>query len=313
MRYVLYLIALLFAVYTVATSFTQVQSHERAVVRRFGRVLEHKPEQGLYIGLPWGIDRVELAPVGRLRTITVGFNEKEDRDDEVTPPGQLLTGDHNLVNVQASINFRASENAPEKYILQKDNIDAFVARAAESLLAEWIAAHEVKEILRTGKGQLPGFLLASLPERLRDYELGVVIESIAIKKLEPPGEVKAAFDNLTQAEASIPTKRSQALETVDRKKSMAQGEINDIERKAEMYAPTERKNAQTEADNFRKRLTQYQELSRANPEYINALWLDGMTRIYGKMREEGRIELLDHYLTKEGLTITQFPLVPRKK
>ena len=51
-RYVLYLAALAFAVWTVGTSFTQVQSHERGVIRRFGRILEHKPEQGLHIGWP---------------------------------------------------------------------------------------------------------------------------------------------------------------------------------------------------------------------------------------------------------------------
>jgi len=31
------------------------------------------------------------------------------------------------------------------------------------------------------------------------------------------------------------------------------------------------------------------------------------------MKEAGRIELLDRYLTSEGLTITQFPLQPKKK
>ena len=50
-----------------------------------------------------------------------------------------------------------------------------------------------------------------------------------------------------------------------------------------------------------------------NPDYLNALWLDDMTRLYGRMKEAGRIDVLDHYLSKEGLTITQFPLMPKKK
>ena len=67
------------------------------------------------------------------------------------------------------------------------------------------------------------------------------------------------------------------------------------------------------AREVRKRLAQYQELSRHNPDYLNALWLDDMTRLYTRMKDAGRIELLDHYLTSEGLTITQFPLQKGKK
>src|SRR5688500_10789108 len=128
MRYVFYVLGFLFVLWTVASSLTQVQSHERAVIRRFGRVLDHKPGQGLYIGLPWGIDRVDLAPVGWERTIEIVFNEKEQKEGDVMPAGQMLTGDHNVVNVTMTITYRADEDAPEKFVLQRDNIDAFVAR-----------------------------------------------------------------------------------------------------------------------------------------------------------------------------------------
>ena len=48
-------------------------------------------------------------------------------------------------------------------------------------------------------------------------------------------------------------------------------------------------------------------------DYLDALWLDDMTRLYTRMKDTGRIELLDHFLASEGLTITQFPLQPKKK
>jgi hypothetical protein len=38
-----------------------------------------------------------------------------------------------------------------------------------------------------------------------------------------------------------------------------------------------------------------------------------MTRLYARMREMGRVQLLDHYLNSEGLSITEFPLQPKKK
>jgi membrane protease subunit HflK len=315
LRYVFYLIAFVFAVWTVGTSFTQVQSDERAVIRRFGRILEHKPEQGLHVGLPWGIDRVDLVKVGKVRSITVGFTESSEKDDEVVPAGQMLTGDHNLVNVQASINFKVRDREAdmERFMLQQDSVDAFVARAAESLVAEWIAGRKVDDVLRTGKSELPRFLHTHLQDRLDPYGLGVEIEHASIIKLDPPDQVKADFDRIAQAQNAIDTKINQAQQEAGRRKNTAKAKIIEIERGAESYAREQEIESVTEAENFLKRLEQYHRLSRANPDYLNALWLDDMTRLYTRMKDAGRIELLDHFLTSEGLTITQFPLQPRKK
>src|SRR5262249_7247929 len=62
---------LLFLVGPAATAVTQVRPGERAVVRRFGRVLDHRPEPGLYVGLPWGMDRVDRVPIGLVRGVKV--------------------------------------------------------------------------------------------------------------------------------------------------------------------------------------------------------------------------------------------------
>jgi membrane protease subunit HflK len=312
-RYVLYLIAILFAGWTAYTSLTQVQSDQRAVVRRFGRILEQKPQPGLHLGWPWGIDRIDLAPVGKVRGITVGFSGKEEKDDEIVPAGQLLTGDHNLVNVQATIRFRVREADMVDFVLNQDNVDAFLARAAEALLTEWIAGHNIMYVLQRGKRELPTFLQEHLQNRIQAYSLGIEIESASIPRLDPPDQVKDAFDKITQAQTNIRTQINQAEQTANTKKKAAEGEISKIQRQALTYAEDERKNAKTEAANFTKRLQLYRELSRDNPDYLNALWLDDMTRLYSRMKEAGRIELLDRYLTSEGLTITQFPLQPKKK
>jgi hypothetical protein len=49
-----------------------------------------------------------------------------------------------------------------------------------------------------------------------------------------------------------------------------------------------------------------------DPNYLNALWWDEMNRLYARMRVNGRIDLLDHRLSGDGLDITQFPPIPKK-
>lgn len=311
LRYLLVLFGLIFLVWTAATSLTRVESHQRAVIRRFGRILNEKPAQGLHIGLPWGIDRVDLVPVGRDRSLTVGFLDSEETTEDVMPPGQMLTGDHNLVNVQASINYRIRDDEADQYVLQQDQVDAFVARAAESLLAEWIAARNVDFVLRQGKSKLPEFVHQQLPGRLNEYQLGIEIGLVSIK-LETPTQVRAAFNRLAEAKTNIDTKVNKAQQEADRLDDLEKSEAFKIAQRADAYARIQTIAARADADSFKSRVNQYRELSAKNPDYLNAIWLDEMTRLYAKMREEGRIELLDHFLTSEGLSITQFPLHKKK-
>src|SRR5437588_11918633 len=92
-----YLLLLALAAYLL-TGLTQVRPEERAVVRRFGRVVA-RPQPGLWVGLPWGIDRVDRVPVRTLRQVTAGYDPGVGFDAPGTPPGQPLTGDQHRGNV----------------------------------------------------------------------------------------------------------------------------------------------------------------------------------------------------------------------
>src|SRR5947209_2624455 len=103
MRYLCLIVLAIFMGYALSGA-VQIRPGERGVVRRFGRVLPQPLEPGLSIQLPWGMDRVDRVAVDRVQSITVGFQEEEFAEDEI-PVGQMLTGDHNLVNVQAVLTY----------------------------------------------------------------------------------------------------------------------------------------------------------------------------------------------------------------
>lgn len=297
---------------SLATSVTQVQPGELAVVRRFGKILLEKPGPGLHIGLPWGMDRVDRIPVELVRTVMVGVSLAAN-EDETVPQGQLLTGDHNLVNVQAEIHYKVIENEVANFVLQQDRVDGLIARAAEAALAEWAAKGKVEVILLTGKRFLPAWLVPTLQEIIEPYHLGVRIQQASITQLTPPAEVKPSFDEVGQEQARIATKINQALQEKDRKLREGEGEKFRLESLAKAYAREQHLAASAEAENFRKRLDQYRQLARTNPDYLNSMWTDSMTRLFSRMKETGRLDVLDNYLSAEGLNITQFPLLPRKK
>src|SRR5262245_44936355 len=121
LRYLLLLALLAYLL----TGVAQVGPEERAVVRRFGAVVA-RPGPGLWIGLPWGIDRVDRVPVRKAHELVVGYDPETWSDVEGTPPGQLLTGDHNLVNVRLVLHYGIGELDQEldDYVTHKDQIDA---------------------------------------------------------------------------------------------------------------------------------------------------------------------------------------------
>src|SRR5438067_10157907 len=111
---------------SLVTGLTQVQPGEIAVVRRFGRVLDYKPGPGLYVGLPWGLEQVDRVKVDEVRRVPAGFSGREAPDGDVTPPGQLLTGKHNLVNVGIVIDYKVKPEEVVDFVVQADRVEALI-------------------------------------------------------------------------------------------------------------------------------------------------------------------------------------------
>jgi modulator of FtsH protease HflK len=304
--------ALLAVLLSLVTGLTQVNSGERGVVLRFGRVVD-VAGPGLYIGWPWGIDRVERVAVDRVRRVTVGYNDRDSEDLGLsTLPGQLLTGDHNLVNIQVVLDYAIDDKEVELYVLYGDQADGLVARAAEAVLAEWSAGRSVDEVLLTGKVVLPRYLVAETQKRIAPYQLGVQIKLANVAHLFPPKEVKAAFDDVTRAQAEMETQRFEADQEADRLKHEALTEIFHLEKMASARAGEALTLAEAQARAFGKSVEMYHLLRKNNPNYLAMVWWQEMNRMFARIRETGRIELLDDKLAADGVDILQSPILPKK-
>jgi membrane protease subunit HflK len=308
-RYVVGLIALLF-LGSILTALTQVHAGERAVVRRFGKVVA-TPGPGLFIGLPWGLDRVDRVPVDRVRRVAVGY--QPDEDEAGTPPGQLLTGDHNLVNVRVVVHYTVDEGDLVAFAEQADRADGLVARAAESAVAEWVAGRGIDDVLVHGKAELPPAVVRQTQELLGTYHLGVAVHDADVAYLLPPREVKAAFDEVNRAQASIQTLRENALQDASRWRREARTQQYQLEHDAEAYVAEGLRRARAEAGRFTTRLEQYRRLKQENPNVLAAVWWEEMGQLLDRLKAGGRIDLLDNHLGPDGLDVFMAPPMPGKK
>ena len=243
------------------TGVTEIRPGERAVVRRFGRVLDVQPRAGWWIGFPRGIDRVDPVAVEQVRRVSVGYRPEEGGGQEETPSGQLLTGDHNLVNVQVVLTYTVDPEAVVDYVMQRDGAEGLLARTAEAVLAEWVAGRPVDEVLQRGRTQLPEALLERLPPRLAPYRLGIRLRGVDVAHLLPPEEVKAEFDAVARARAESEGEIERAKEDAQKKQVEAAIERQQEKEKMRAYVASRPEQAGAEAAAFESRLAAY----RANP------------------------------------------------
>jgi membrane protease subunit HflK len=312
LRYVLLAVVVFGVAAYLLTGVVQVQPGERAVIRRFGQVLDNKPGPGLLLGLPWGMDRVDRVSIDEFRRVEVGYQPEVD-DGVSTPPGQLLTGDHNLINVRVVLRYqvRNDEASLVEYVLNRDRADALIARVAEGALAEWVAARGIDDVLLQGQVDLGGWLVQETQRRLEEYQIGVKVQHANVAHLFPPAQVKENFDEVTRAQTNIRTSVNRAEEEAERRLREAQAKKYRLLQLAAADAQEKKLRARAEADAFLRRVEQYRRLKAENPEFLQRVWLDETSKLLGKLKANGQLDLLDHHLSGDGLDFMLIHPPPR--
>jgi membrane protease subunit HflK len=311
-----YLLPIALAAY-LATGVYQVGPDERAVVRRFGAVVA-RPGPGLWVGLPWGIDRVDRVQVRTVRQLDVGFTPDATADLPVTPPGQLLTGDQNLVNVKLVLEYAIDDRDGEleAFVAHRDTADAILAREAEALAGEWAVGRPVDEVLLAGRAALPLWMMDRLPDRLASHRLGVVVQRVSVEYLAPPDRVaevsvRDMFEAVNQAQTGIRTLENQARQEATQRRREAEATRFRLDQQSQAYRSEKLALAKADAESFLKRLEQYRRLKQSNPDVLAGIWWEEMGRTLLGMKGRGRVDVRDHHLGPNGLDVTQF--LPAKK
>lgn len=288
------------------TGVVQIRPGERGVVRRFGRLLPHPLESGLAIQLPWGMDRVDRVAVDRVQHVVVGYQEEDAASDDM-PPGQLLTGDHNLVNMQAILTYKVRRDEEAEFVLQSDRVDALLTRAVEAVMAQWVAGRTVDDVLLNGKNELRPVLVEQTQEWIEPYHLGVQVLDARLSLTAPPADVKPAFDSVALAQTRNTTLKNEAEQQTAREWRLAEAYQVRLEHETASYVHSRTLLARRDAERFLLRLRQYEIGRKNNPNYLRQIWEEERGKLFARLKQNGRIDLLDHHLGGDGLDLFMAP------
>ncbi|HVW37991.1 MAG TPA: FtsH protease activity modulator HflK [Pirellulales bacterium] len=263
-----------------ATGLSFVQPDEQLVVRRFGAMQSTPREPGARFGLPWGFDRIDRLKPREIKRVTIGPADAADKATGARP-SQFLTGDRNLVNARATVQFTV--NDPRRFLFQSAAVDRLVATAGETAISDTLAGEPVDRVLTLGKQELGVRLTQRLQALVDRYALGVSIRSVDIGSIEPPAEVADAFDKVVSAQREREQAVNRARSFSNKILAEARGAAQRIIDQGSADRDRSIRRAQGEAARFESLLTEY----RQSPALTaSRLYLEAMAETLPKLRSK---------------------------
>ena len=182
-----------------ASGIYVVQPDQLGVVLRFGAFVGSTPP-GLNYHLPWPIETVLRPAVTRINRTDVGFvaySAETGGAVQVPEESHLLTGDENIVAVNATVFWRIRD--PQEYLFHIRDPRRLVKQVTESSLREVIGLMALDPVLTSGRAAIEQAVLTTTQARLHSYHAGIEVTEVQLQRVDPPALVLPAFRDVQAA------------------------------------------------------------------------------------------------------------------
>jgi membrane protease subunit HflK len=241
------------------TSYYTVQAESEGVVLRFGRFLK-TVEPGLHFKLPFGIDRVNVLPTRRQLKLefgfaTLGYTNIDQPAREGPQERSMVTGDLNAALVEWVVQYRIDD--PKQYLFDVRNPGQTLRDLSEAAMREVIGDRTVDEVITIGRQDIEVAALARMQELAKRYMLGVRVDQVQLKNVNPPAEVQASFNEVNKAQQDRENAINIANGDYNQAVPRARGEADQAIRAAEGYRFKRVNEAEGDVASFNAMLGQY--------------------------------------------------------
>jgi len=257
-----FLIAILaLAVYGLWSAYYTVPSDSVAVVQRFGKYLKQVPP-GLHFKLPLGIDTTTIVPVKRQLKQEFGFATPGARDPYQRPRAsdairetQMVTGDLNATLVEWVVQYRITD--PVKYLFDVREPSETLRDVSESVMREVVGDRTVDEVITIGRQEIEAEALTKMQALATKYAMGISIDQVQLKNVNPPKPVQESFNEVNQAQQEKEKLINEARREYNKVIPLAEGEKDQRIREADGYRLKRINEAEGDAARFVALLAEY--------------------------------------------------------
>jgi len=300
------MVLILFAIALVGlgawSAYFTVPSDSVAVVQRFGRYIKNV-EPGLHFKLPLGVDTATIVPVKRQLKQEFGFTTPGAGDPYQSPRGadvaretRMVTGDLNAALVEWVVQYRISD--PVKFLFEVREPSETLRYVSESVMREVVGDRTVDEVITIGRQEIEADALTKMQALATKYAMGVSIDQVQLKNINPPQPVQESFNEVNQAQQEKEKLINEARRDYNKVIPLAEGEKDQRIREADGYRLKRINEAEGDAARFSALLAEFAKAPDVTRRriYIETLQ-DVMPRIRDKIivdeRTQGILPLLN--------------------
>jgi len=269
------------------TAYYTVPSDSVAVVQRFGQYLKDV-QPGLHFKLPLGIDTATIVPVKRQLKQEFGFATPGATDPYQSSPREgkreteMVTGDLNAALVEWVVQYRISD--PFKFLFDVRDPSQTLRDVSESVMREVVGDRTVDEVITIGRQEIETEALTKMQELSTKYAMGISIDQVQLKNINPPQPVQESFNEVNQAQQEKEKLINEARRDYNKVIPLAEGEKDQRIREADGYRLKRINEAEGDVARFSALLAEYTKAPEVTRRriYIETLE-DVMPRIRSKI------------------------------
>jgi membrane protease subunit HflK len=280
----LWLIPALLLLFGLFSLYYTVPADAVGVVLRFG-AYHTTAEPGLHWKLPFGVDDVSLVPVKRQMKLEFGFaaNERwtnpDQPSEEPAAERSMVTGDLSAVLVEWIVQYHVED--PRLYLFHVRDAGQTLRDLSEAAMREVVGDRTVDEVITVGRGEIEVNAMARLRALAANYQLGIGIDQLQLKNVDPPEAVQASFHEVNKAQQDRENMINVANGEYNKVVPRAAGEAEQRLSEAEGYRLKRVNEARGDASAFASVLAEY----RKAPEVTQKrLYLETMKEVLPQLR-----------------------------
>ncbi len=257
----------------------QIGPGEAGIIQRFGKHVR-TTYAGLHIKFPAGIEKLTKVNIEHVYKEEFGYRTRkagaitEYETKRYPEESLMLTGDLNCAEVEWIVQYKIAD--PSKYLFKVREPRITLRDLSEAVTRQVVGDHTVTEVLTVGREQIANQIQTQLQDLINLYEVGIKIITVKLQDVNPPDQVKPAFNEVNEAKQEKERSINQAWEEYNKVIPKAEGEAQQILAEAEGYANERINRALGDAKKFNSVLEEYRKApevtkQRLYLETINAV------------------------------------------
>jgi modulator of FtsH protease HflK len=277
----LLLVGALIGIAWVNSGIYKVQPDEQGVVLRFGRWVD-TTSPGLHYHWPYPLERVLFPKVTQVNQLQLGGpRASTPGTTDEAPERQMLTGDENIVEAECAVLWRIKDAG--RYLFRIQNSESTLKVTAESALREIIGRTPIQAAMSDRRQQIADETRSLLQALLDKQGAGIEVTQVQLQRVDPPGAVIDAFNDVQRARADQERARNEAEAYANDVIPRARGDAARITQESEAYRAQVVNLATGEANGF---LSVYESYAKAKDVTSWRLYLEAVDEV---LKKAGRV------------------------